>query len=107
MHNGGGGVAGILPPSGDSGLQPRFVRPESRGQRLEKRDAWAGGEFGVASENFARQRHPGGFAAAAEQVFAKLDQAFGTGRIGAAPVACAIEQRAAALGYRLQHFAEK
>src|SRR5205085_12108274 len=62
--------------------------------------------FRVAREDFARERHAGGFAAAGEQVFTELRQAFRALLGDAAPVARAVDERAAALGNRLQHVAE-
>ena len=59
----------------------------------------------VTGEDFARQRDAGGLAPAGQQIFAQLDEAFGAGRRIAAPVAG--QQRAAALGNRLQQFPEK
>ncbi len=79
VHGGGGGVALVFPPGRDGGFQPRVVRPEALGERLEERDARPSGKFGVAAENFAGERHTGGLAAAGEQVFGELDQAFRAG----------------------------
>ena len=83
----------------------RRVGAEALRQRFEEGDARPGREFRVTGEDFARQRHAGGLAAAGQQIFAQLDQAFRASRRLAAPVAG--EQRAAALGDGLKQFAEK
>ena len=88
------------PVSMRAGSTPKRLR-----QRLEEGDARPGGELAVAAEDFARQRHAGGLAAAGQQVLAQLDQAFGAGGGLAAPVAR--QQRAAALGNGLQQFPEE
>ena len=61
-------------------LEARLIGTEALRQRLEEGDARAGGQIGVAAEDFARQRHPGGLAAARQKILAKLDQ------IGGAPL---------------------
>ena len=63
-------------------------------------------QFRVAREEFARERHAGGFAATGEEILAELRQAFRALLGDAAPVARAVDERAAALGDRLQHVAE-
>ena len=80
MHFGGGRVGGLLAPGGDRLVHARGVDAEAGRQRLEKGDARAGGQLAVAAEDFARQRHAGGLAAAGQQVLGELDQALGAGR---------------------------
>ncbi len=82
--------------------------PKPLRQRLEKGDARAGGQFGIAREDVARERDAGRLAAAGQQFFAELDKVGGALLGGAlAALARAIEQRAAAIRDRLQHVAEE
>jgi hypothetical protein len=67
------GIAGFRPPSLDRRLEPRVIRPEARRQRLEKGDARARGQGGVARQNLARQRDAGGLATTRQQFLAKFD----------------------------------
>ena len=101
----GGFVGRLFPPGGDRLLHAGRIGAEALRQRLEEGDARSGGQLGIAAEDFARQRHAGGLAAAGQQVLAQFDQALGAGGGVAAPVAR--QQRAAALGNGLQQFPEK
>ena len=101
-----GFIALIALPGLDRGGKPLAVRAEALRKRLEHRDARAGLELGVAGQDVACERDTGRFAAAGQQVFAKLDDAFGLGCRPTA-IAGAVEQCPAALGDRLQHFAEE
>ena len=47
-----------------------LVVAEGGGERLEEGDARPDGQFGVARQNFLRQRHAGGLAAAGQQLLA-------------------------------------
>jgi hypothetical protein len=101
MKVGGNLVGRLLPPGGDRLFQADRIGAEAPRERLEKGNARPGSELGIAAEDFARQRHAGGLAAAGQQVLAQFDQALGAGRGIAAPVAAAVKQRAPALGYGL------
>ena len=92
MHLGCGLVGRIVAPGGNRRLQAGRVGPEALRQRLEEGDARAGREFRVAGEDIARHRDAGGLAAAGQQVVAELDQALGAGRVGAAPLAGAVNE---------------
>ena len=65
---------GLALPGLDRRSHARAVGAEALRQRLEKSDARTDGELGIAGEDFARQRHAGGFAAARQQVLAQLDE---------------------------------
>src|SRR5262249_39694165 len=81
------------------------VVAECGGERLEKSDARTDGQFGVIGEDFLRQRHTGGFAAAGQQGFAQFEHARRALMRGFPPLA--LDQGAAAIGDALQHFAEE
>ena len=106
MHLGGSCVRGRGEPGAGRRAEPVAVHAEAARQRLEEGDARPGRQFRVAREDFARERHAGGFAAAGQQVFTELRQAFRALLGDAAPITRAIDERAAALGDRLQHVAE-
>ena len=107
MDLGRGLVGRVGLPGRDRGIEPRMVRAEAIGQRLEEGDARAGGQLGIFGKNLARQRDAGRFAAAGQQFLAQLGQAFGA-RLGLpAAVAGPVQQRAAALRDAGQHFAEE
>ena len=61
---GRGLVGGRRLPGGNGGVEPRPVGAEPVRQRLEEGDARADRQFAVLRQNFAGQRHAGGFAAA-------------------------------------------
>jgi hypothetical protein len=107
MELGGGEVRRRGLPGRDRRAEPRAVGSEAPRQHLEKGDAGTSRELGVARQDFAGERHAGGFAAAGEQVLAQLGE-IGRALLGdLAPVARAIDQGAAALRNGLQHVAEK
>ena len=97
MQFGRGLVRALARPGIDGGIDAARGRPRSGRQRLEERDARAGGQFVVERENLARERHAGGFAASGQQFLAQFDQAVRTCRSVTAPVARAVDQRAPAL----------
>ena len=71
----GGGIVGRgRAPLGDRGFELLAVGPVAARQRLEKSDARAGLELAIARQDFARERHAGGFAAAGQQFVAELDR---------------------------------
>ena len=107
MQLGGGLVAPLARPGIDRRIDALAVDPEARRQRLEEGDARTGRQFVVAGENLARERDARGLAAPGQQLLAQLDQALRACRSVTAPVARAVDQRAAALRNGLQHFAEK
>ena len=76
-------------------------------QRLEEGDPRAGRQLCVAIEDFACQRHPGGFAALRQELAAELDQIGGAPLRAAAAIARAVDERPAALRDRLQQLAEE
>ena len=84
-----------------------MVGTEAGRQRLEEGDARTGGQFGVALQDLARERHARGLAAAGQELLAQLDQARRALFRALAALARAIEQRAAALRDGLQHFAKE
>ena len=55
--------------------EPVAVGAEPARQRLEEGDAGTGLQLAVTREDFARERDPGGFAAAGQQLVAKLSEA--------------------------------
>ena len=107
MDFGDGLVIGIALPGRDRVLQPRLVRAEAVGQRLEEGDARPGGERGILREDVARERDAGGLAPPGQQLLAFLDQIFRAGDAVDAAGQRAFEQGAAAVGNGLQHVAEK
>ncbi len=107
MHLGGDRVVGRVEPGRGGGTEPRAVGAVAFGQRLEEGDAGAGLELRVAHENLARERDARGLAAARQQRVAELDQARRALLRDLAPVARAIDQRAAAFRDGLQHVAEE
>ena len=98
-------------PSRDQASTAASIRsrstPKRVAERLEERDAGAGGQFVVAREDLARERDTGSLAPTGQQFLAQLDQTVRTCRSVTAPVARAVDQRAPALRDRLQQFAEK
>ena len=100
MQLGGGGIGRLLAPGGDGRLHAGRIGTEAFAQRLKEGDARPGGQLAIAAEDFARPGDAGGLAAAGQEVLAQLDQALGAGGRLDAPVAR--QQRAAALGDRLQ-----
>jgi hypothetical protein len=94
-------------PGIDRGIDTLAVDAKAQGQRLEERDARPDGQFAVKRKDFARERHPGRFTPSRQQFLAQFDQACRLCRRVTAPVARAIDQRAAALRNRLQQFAEE
>ncbi len=103
----GGLLRAFARPRIDRRIDALAVGPEAHRERLEERDARPGGELGVACEDLARERDPRGLAASRQQFLAQLDQRLGArGRLAAA-VAGAVDERAAALGDRLQQLAEE
>ena len=101
------GVRGRAQPGAGGGAEPVAIGAEAARQRLEEGDARAGCQLGVAREDFARERDAGGFAAAGEQILAELDEV-GRALLGdPAPVARAVDERAAAFRDGLQHIAEE
>jgi hypothetical protein len=94
-------------PGLDRGLKLVAVRPEPVRQGFEERDPRPDRQFGVFFENLAGQRHARRLAAAGQQLFAQFGQALRARRGDVPPVARAVEQRTAALGDAVEHFAEK
>ena len=80
----GRGVRGLI-----GHTQPRRIGTEALAQRLEKGNARAGRQLRVAMQNLAGTRDAGRLAAAGQQVFAQLHQAFRAGGRLAAPVTVA------------------
>jgi hypothetical protein len=99
-------VRGRALPARDRSGELLSVDAEAARKRLEEGDARARRQFGVARKNFAGERHAGGLATAGEQILAQLGEALRALLGNAAPVARAIDERAAALRDRLQHIAE-
>ena len=107
MDLGRGRVGGRVEPGRGRRAEPGTVGPEPARQRLEEGNAGARGQLAIAGEDFARERDARGFAAARQQILAKLDEV-GRALLGdLAPVARAVDQRAAALRNGLQHVAEE
>ena len=105
VNFGSGQVRGIGPPGLDRLLHARGIGSETLGQGFEERNARARREFGIAHENFTRERNARGLSAPGQEVLAQFDQTFGTSRRSSAPVTR--QQRATALGDGLQQFPEK
>ncbi len=97
---GGGGIGG------DRLVEPRLVRAEGLGQRLEEGDALAGLQGAVEDQYLAGQRDAGGLAAAGEQLLAEFDDIGGADRPDGAAFA-PFQQGAAALGYGAEQVAEE
>ena len=105
MHLGGRCVRRRRTPCIDGLIHPRPVGAETLRQRLEEGDPRTNGERAVTREDFAGERDAGRFTLAGQKILAQLDEAFGARRSITAPIAG--QQRASALGYRLQQFPEK
>ena len=105
VNAGGGLVAGLLLPGGDGLFQPDRVCAETLRQRFEEGDARSDGQLRVTAQDFTRQRRTGRLAAARQQIFAQFDEALRMRRGIDAPAP--VQQRAAAVGNRLQQFPEK
>ena len=107
VHLGRGFVTGLSAPGGDRRFQcarvgARSARPAPRKKRCAGR--WSIPHSGRGSRAPAQRPKP---RRGRTTVARQLDHAFGAGRIDAAPVARAVDERAAALGNGLQQFAEK
>jgi hypothetical protein len=94
-----------LPPGRDRAIDAGTIVAESGGERLEKGDARPGRELGIAGQDVLGERHAGRLAAAGQKFLALFDEA---GRaLMRRLAALAPDQRAAAVGDALQHFAEE
>ena len=91
VHLEGDLVGRIFLPGRDGGAQAGMIGTEIVPQRLEEGDPRTGRQLRVAIEDFARQRHPGGLAAARQELPAQLDQIGGPPFRVPAPVAGAVE----------------
>ena len=81
VHFRRGFVVGLAAPDGDGRLHTRGIRPETFGQRLEKGDARAGGEFRVAHEDFTGECDARGLATAGEKMLGQFHETFGASGI--------------------------
>ena len=107
MNPGRGLVGGRGLPCLDRGFEVFAVRPEAVRQGFEECDPRPDCQLGVFFENLAGQRHARRLAAAGQQLLAKIGETFRACRGHIPPVARAVEQRTAALGDAVEHFAEK
>ena len=92
-------------PGRDRRVDSGAIVAEGGRQRLEERDARSDRQRRIVRKDFVGKREAGGLAAARQQRLAEFDK---TGRALARRLAAlAHDQRAAAVGDALQHFAEK
>jgi hypothetical protein len=107
MQFGRGLIGAEARPGINRSVNALAVDRETHRQRLEERNARAGGQFGIGAEDFPRERHARGLAAPGQQLLAQFHEARRACRSVTAPVARAVDQRAAALRNGLQHLAEE
>jgi hypothetical protein len=107
MEIGGRLIARLARPCIDRRIDALAVDAEVRRERLEEGDARAGRQLVVTDENLARERHARCLAASGQQLLAQVGQALRACRCVTAPVAGAVDQRAATLRNGLEQFAEK